>query len=70
MTDTHALERKEIQTGKRKKLIFVFSDGESNEASRLKAAIDRWRQQGVYVYGVGIGDEADVSHYLTNAPKQ
>jgi hypothetical protein len=70
MTDTHTSERKEIQTGKRKKLIFVFSDGKSDEASKLKVAIDLWRQQNVYVYGIGIGRGADISHYLTNIPDQ
>jgi nicotinic acid phosphoribosyltransferase len=70
MKDITTKERQDIKDNKIKKLIFVFSDGGSDEEERLKVAIDNRRKQGVYVYGIGIGDDADVTHYLTNQKNQ
>ncbi|MDR0649900.1 MAG: VWA domain-containing protein [Candidatus Peribacteria bacterium] len=70
MSATNSKIRQEINDKTTKKLIFVFSDGESADAHRLQQAIQARRAQGVFVYGIGIGDEADITHYLTHQQEQ
>ena len=70
MSDKNFRERQAIKDKKTKKLIFVFSDGESDDAPRLQAAIQARRGQGVYVYGIGIGNAANVTHYLSGNKDQ
>lgn len=47
-------EVEKIQAGKLKKIVIPMTDGESSDASRLKRALERLREKGVIVIGVGI----------------
>jgi hypothetical protein len=70
MTSNNKEQKQEIKEKKLKKLIFIFSDGHSGNPDVLKQAIDAWRKEGVYVYGIGIGVSSDISHYLTDDPNK
>ncbi|MDR0282834.1 MAG: hypothetical protein LBI53_06200 [Candidatus Peribacteria bacterium] len=50
MKDANRKNRQDIKDKKTKKLIFIFSDGGSDQKERLKTAINSRRKQGVYVY--------------------
>ena len=50
----------ELKTGKRKKLVVVTTDGESDNAGRLKKAIADLRNKGAIVVGVGVTKEGEV----------
>ena len=50
-----------------KKIIIVFTDGDSYDAGRVKRVIGRMREEGVVVVGVGITEEGK-SALLTYAP--
>lgn len=46
--------KKKILDGEVKKIVIVFTDGGSDDASRVKMALEKLRQDGIIVIGVGI----------------
>lgn len=53
-----AIEQNKPEGYRRQPLVIVVSDGESDDADQLRASIDRLRQLGSYVVGIGIIDGA------------
>jgi hypothetical protein len=37
---------------------------------KLVKAVAQFREQGVYIYGIGIGNSADLQRYATDSPEQ
>lgn len=50
-------DKKKILEGELKKIVIVFTDGESDDASRVKKILNEMRQNGVAAVGVGITTE-------------
>lgn len=49
--------RRKIKEGELKKIVIVFTDGESGNAGRVKQALEKLRTQGIAAIGVGITEE-------------
>ncbi len=58
-SDIDKTTEEEIKLGKRKCLVVVTTDGESDDSARLSRAINILKRKGVIVYGVGITSEAN-----------
>lgn len=59
--------KKKITEGELKKIVIVFTDGESNDPNRVRKILEGLRKDGVVVVGVGITSEG-VSALTTYAP--
>ena len=53
--------RKKITEGELKKIIIVFTDGESNDADRTKKIIKTLRLSGVIAIGIGITEDGEAA---------
>jgi hypothetical protein len=49
--------RRKIKEGELKKIVIVFTDGESGNAGRVRQSLEKLRAQGVAAVGVGITEE-------------
>lgn len=58
---------KKIVEGELKKIVIVFTDGESNDAQRVKNVLERLRGKGMIVVCITIGDEGKAA-FDTYAP--
>ena len=60
---------KKIEEGELKKIVIVFTDGESNDAQRVQNILGKLRDKGVIVIGVGIteGGKAALTTYAPDA---
>ncbi len=59
--------RKKITDGELKKIVIVFTDGESDDRERVKKILQKLREQGVVAIGVGI-TEGGIAALTTYAP--
>lgn len=59
--------KKKIKEGELKKIVFVMTDGESNDSSRVQRVLAKMRQDGIIVIGIGITKEGE-SALTTYAP--
>ena len=59
--------RQKIKEGELKKIIIVFTDGESNDSGRVRNILEKLRGSGVVVIGVGITKDGQAA-LITYAP--
>jgi len=59
--------KNKIASGELKKIVIVFTDGESNDTARTKRILEKLRQDGVVTVGVGITSEGSPA-LVTYAP--
>jgi hypothetical protein len=59
--------RKKITDGELKKIVVVFTDGESDDPSRVRKILQKLREQGVVAIGVGITEDGKAA-LTTYAP--
>ena len=61
--------RQKIAKGEIKKIVIVFTDGESGDVSRVQAVLKKLREAGIAVAGVGITEsgKAVLNTYAPNA---
>jgi len=60
-------KRRKIAEGELKKIVIVFTDGESNDPGRVKLVLEKLRGKGVVAIGVGITQEGKAA-LTTYAP--
>jgi len=62
-------QKRSIENGKLKKIVAVFTDGESGNRARVQTALEKLRAAGVIVVGIGIteGGRAALSTYAPGA---
>jgi len=60
--------KKKMKEGEVKKIVVVFTDGESNDSSRVQNILGKLRKEGVVVVGIGITESGD-SALVTYAPE-
>jgi hypothetical protein len=63
-SDMDKATEEDIKLGKRKSLVIVTTDGESDNPSKLATAIGALKSKGVIIYGVGVTNDAGA--VLTN----
>jgi len=59
--------KKKIKEGELKKIVFVMTDGDSDDKLRVKGVVNKMREDGVIVIGIGITNEG-ASALKTYAP--